>query len=60
MKTIILIILIFFSCFTIKAQCGVGYDYDFRNITDLEKRDLNGAVASIIYTHYTVIDNFGK
>ena len=59
-KTITLILLIFISYPYVNAQCGIGYDYDNKNITDLEKRNLNGKVKSVTYSHYDIVDHFGE
>lgn len=42
------------------AQCGISYDYDHKNFTDLEKRNLTGRIANVKYLHFDVINKFGK
>jgi len=61
MKKIITLIIFFsLSIPSINAQCGIAYNYDFKNITDLEKRDLNGKIKSVAYSHYEVNNSFGE
>jgi hypothetical protein len=59
-KNIILIAFLFLSISSIKAQCGIGYEYDFKKVTDLEKRDLRGKIERVTYSHYGLINSFGK
>lgn len=59
-KSILLIIFLSISIRSVNAQCGIGYNYDFKNITDLDKRDLKGKIKSVTYSHYDVVNNFGE
>lgn len=59
-KIITLIVFLSLSTLSINAQCGIGYKYDFKNITDLDKRDLKGKIKSVLYSHYDVNNNFGE
>lgn len=42
------------------AQCGISYDYDHKNFTDLEKRNLSGKIKSVKYSHFNVVNSFGE
>ncbi len=59
-KIITLIIFLFISILSINAQCGIGYYYDFKNVTDLEKRDLKGKIEIVEFSHYEVNNSFGE
>jgi hypothetical protein len=60
MKKILIIfyLLLSFTDF-LYAQCWQGYEYDIKEISDLDKRELTGRVEAVVYTHYQVIDRFG-
>jgi hypothetical protein len=61
MKKIITLIIFFsLSIQSINAQCDIAYNYDFKNITDLEKRDLKGKIKSVAYSHYELNNSFGE
>lgn len=55
-----LLILMFFSISFVNAQCGNAYDYDHKNFSDLEKRNLKGEIKSVTSSHYDIIDKFGE
>jgi hypothetical protein len=60
MKKIITLIIFLFISISINAQCGIGYKYDFKNFTDLEKRDLKGKIEIVNFSHYEVNNSFGE
>lgn len=59
-KSLLLVIFLFLSIQTIYSQCGIGYNYDSKNITDLDKRELKGKIKSVIYSHFEIQNKFGE
>lgn len=58
-KNILIIILELFASMTY-AQCGISYNYDHKNFTDLEKRNLSGKIKSVKYFHFDIVNSFGE
>lgn len=59
-KGISLIIFLSLSILSINAQCFIYYRYDFKNVSDLDKRDLKGKIEIVTFSHYEVNNSFGE
>jgi hypothetical protein len=59
-KSISLIISLLLSILSINAQCWIAHNYDFKNFTDLEKRDLKGKIEIVMFSHFDIKNSFGE